>query len=123
MVGYSDPTGNSNYVWNINEKVPESDMDNRYNVNVVDWANAEKIDPKNNKFVKTPRAFTVPDEPDIYGPTVSPASSKKGSNTPPSGGSDGEGKMPDIYKNTGAGERKSGRIAKKAKEQGTSSQS
>jgi hypothetical protein len=122
MVGYSDPAGNGNYLWYINEEVPESDMDNHYTVNVVDWADAEKIGPDTNTFAQAPPPFAISDTKDIFGPKESPESSTKESATPPSH-SDEEMKAgtSGTNINSGAtGTRTSARLA--AKRPGTSGQ-
>ncbi|KAF8347197.1 hypothetical protein F5887DRAFT_49605 [Amanita rubescens] len=116
---HGDPAGNGNYLWYINEEVEASDMENRYTVNVVDWADAEKIGPDTNVFAQAPPAHTIPDTKDIFGPTSSPESSTKESTTPPSQ-SDEEMKA-NIPSHSGAtGTRSSTRLA--AKGQGTSGQ-
>jgi len=116
---HGDPAGNGNYLWYINEEVEASDMENHYTVNVVDWADAEKIGPDTNVFAQAPPAHTIPDTKDIFGPTSSPESSTKESTTPPSQ-SDEEMKA-NIPSHSGAtGTRSSTRLA--AKGQGTSGQ-
>jgi len=110
---HGDPTGNDNYLWYINDE-EDPDMDARYDVNVIDWADAEKIGPDTNDFAQAPKPYPVPDEKDIFGPTESPESSKKGSSSPPSN-SDDEKKKAGVNIYSGAtGTRTSGRIAKLA---------
>ncbi|KAF8343314.1 hypothetical protein F5887DRAFT_973409 [Amanita rubescens] len=124
---HGDPAGNGNYLWYLNEDVPETDLENRWTVNVVDWADATQIGPDINEFKTAPKAHDIPNSKDIYGPTESPASSKKGTSSP-SEGSDGEGK-PKVQHTGSTGERPSSKriAAKKStsslKQQGEASKS
>jgi len=78
-----DPKGNGNYLWEARDE-ENTDKKLRYIVNVIDWADYEVVGPEGTKL-KAPKAFVVPNDKTIYGPTSSPESSDKS-------GSDGENK-------------------------------
>jgi len=118
---HGDPNGNGNYLWDIKDE-ENPDMNARYDVNVIDWAEATQIDPATNIFAQPSSRYVVPNDKDIFGPKESPESSKKGSSTPNSN-SDNESKKAgtsgtNIYSNAGGGTRSSTRIAGLAKDKG-----
>jgi len=111
-LSHSDPKGHNNYLWYIDEKAAESDMDARYTVNVVDWADPIRIGPDGTKYAKAPTAITISATDGIFVPKGSPESSKKATTSP--SGSDGEKKV-EPAASFSKGDRSSKRLSNKAK--------
>jgi hypothetical protein len=96
MVGYSDTAGNDNYLWKVNPDA--ASREDRYKVNVVDWAGAKETDPEGTTYAGAPTLYEVPSN--IFAPTESPKTSDKsssdgnsgGEKTPPRTGHSGERK-------------------------------
>jgi len=83
---HDDPKGDDNYLWEVNPDA--ASQEDRYKVNVVDWAGATKTGPKGTSYSRAPKLFDVPN--DIYAPKGSQKSSKKGTSTPSDGNSGGD---------------------------------